>query len=177
MGDLTAAYCTVWHQDMALKLLRTILDRHLLRFIMKILSNRSFKSRPVRKKLVDYACSRMVYRKAQHYHLSCSTSFGISDIPTAVFQQYGYADDMALLYSHKGWQKVKQTLSRDMEDLTDFLQTRRFKLNTTKTTFTPFRLNNHGAQRQLNICIHGTTLPLSPHPKYLGVKLDRQLAY
>ena len=36
-------------------------------------------------------------------------------------------------------------------------------------------LNNHEAQRQLNICVHGTTIPHNPHPRYLGEKLDRQL--
>ena len=89
----------------------------------------------------------------------------ISNIPTTVSHQYGYADDMALLYSHKCWLKLEETLSRDMEDLADFLQTWRLKLNTTKTTSTPFHLSNHEAQRQLNICVHGTTLPHNPHPK------------
>ena len=41
--DLTAAYDTVWHQGLILKLLRTIPDRHLVRFIATcILANRSF---------------------------------------------------------------------------------------------------------------------------------------
>ena len=38
-------------------------------------------------------------------------------------------------------------------------------------------MNNHEAQRLLNICVHATTLPLNPHPRYLGVKLDRQPTY
>jgi len=40
--DLTAAYDTVWHQGLALKLLQTTPDRHLVRFIVNIISNRSF---------------------------------------------------------------------------------------------------------------------------------------
>ncbi|KAL7872832.1 hypothetical protein AOLI_G00119030 [Acnodon oligacanthus] len=40
--DLTAAYDTVWHHGLHLKLLRTILDRHMVRFIMEMLLNRSF---------------------------------------------------------------------------------------------------------------------------------------
>ena len=40
--DLTAAYDTVWHRGLHLKLLRTIPDRHMVRFIMEMLSNRSF---------------------------------------------------------------------------------------------------------------------------------------
>jgi len=40
--DLSAASDTVWHQGLALKLLQTIPDRHLVRFIVDIISNRSF---------------------------------------------------------------------------------------------------------------------------------------
>jgi len=37
--DLTAAYDTVWHQGLRLKLLRTTPDKHLVCFIMETLSN------------------------------------------------------------------------------------------------------------------------------------------
>ena len=40
--DLTAVYDTVWHQGLILKLLWTIPDHHLIRFLCVILSNRSF---------------------------------------------------------------------------------------------------------------------------------------
>ena len=40
--DLTAAYDTVWHRGLHLKLLRIIPDRHIVDFIMEMLSNRSF---------------------------------------------------------------------------------------------------------------------------------------
>ena len=40
--DLTAAYDTVWHLGLTLKLLRSVPDRHLVRFLCTILSNRSF---------------------------------------------------------------------------------------------------------------------------------------
>jgi len=54
--DLTAAaaYDTVWHQGLALKLLQTIPDRHLVRFIVEIISNRSFIL-----KTSDGQCSRL----------------------------------------------------------------------------------------------------------------------
>ena len=40
--DLTAAYDTVWRRGLHLKLLRIIPDRHMVGFIMEMLSNRSF---------------------------------------------------------------------------------------------------------------------------------------
>ena len=150
MVDLTAAYDTVWHQGLALKLLRTIPDRHLVHFIMNILSNRSFKL-----KTSTGQISRL--RILKNGLLQGSTlspilfNIYISDIPTTFSRQYSYADNNAFLNSHKCWPKVEETLSRDMENLADYLQTWTLKLNTTKTTSTPFHLNNHKAQRQLNI--------------------------
>ena len=40
--DLTGAYYTMWHRGLHRKLLRTIPDRHMVGFIMEMLSNRSF---------------------------------------------------------------------------------------------------------------------------------------
>ena len=171
MVSLTVAYDTAWHQGLVHKLLRTIPDRYLVRFIMKILSNRSFKL-----KTSAAQVSRLCKLKNGSPQVSTLSPIlfnnHISDISTTVSHQYGYADAMTLLYFHKCWQKVEETLSRDMENLADFLQTWRLKLNSTKTTSTPFHLNNHEAQKQLNICVHRTTLPHNPHPKYVGEKLD-----
>ena len=83
---------------------------------------------------------------------------------------------MALLYSDKCWPKLKK---RYLEIWRTLLISYKHgdKLNSSKTTSAPFHLNTHEAQRQLSICVHGTTLPHNPHPRYLGVKLDRQLTY
>ena len=40
--DLTAAYDTVWHRGLHLKLLQLIPDRHIVNFIMEMLRNRRF---------------------------------------------------------------------------------------------------------------------------------------
>ena len=41
--DLKAAYDSVWHQGLTLKLLQVVLDRQMMQFIVNILSNCSFK--------------------------------------------------------------------------------------------------------------------------------------
>ena len=38
--DLTAAYDTVWHRGLTLKLLRMLPDRHMVHFIVELISNR-----------------------------------------------------------------------------------------------------------------------------------------
>ena len=40
--DLTPAYDTVWHRGLTLKLLRMLPDRHMVHFIVELISNRSF---------------------------------------------------------------------------------------------------------------------------------------
>ena len=71
--DLSAAYDTVWQQGLALKLLRDIPDRHLVRFIITILSNRSFKLKPVLDKQSVYVHSRTMYHKDRRCHRSSLT--------------------------------------------------------------------------------------------------------
>ena len=40
--DLTAAYDTVWHRGLTCKLLRLLLNKHMIRMIMELVRNRSF---------------------------------------------------------------------------------------------------------------------------------------
>ena len=40
--DLTAAYDTVWHRGLTCKLLRLLLDKHMVRMIMELVQNQSF---------------------------------------------------------------------------------------------------------------------------------------
>ena len=40
--DLTAAYDTVWHRGLICKLLKLIPDRHMVSFIVQLISNRNF---------------------------------------------------------------------------------------------------------------------------------------
>ena len=40
--DLTAAYDTVWHRGLTCKLLRLLLDKHMVQMIMELVRNKSF---------------------------------------------------------------------------------------------------------------------------------------
>ena len=175
--DLTVAYDTVCHQGLTLKLLRGVPDRHLVRFICTILSNRSFilktcdgqSSRPRRLKNGVPQGSVLAPLLFNLY---------ISDLPYTTSRQYGYADDPALLHSDSNWTTVaKETLTSDMSQIAGYLKTWRLKLSVAKTSSTAFHLNTKEARRQLTVNVNGSPLPHNPTPTYLGVKLDRQLTY
>ena len=96
--DLTAAYDTVWHQGLILKLLRMVPDRHLVQVLSTIISNRSFIL-----KTSDGQVSRSRWLKngIPQGSVLAPTLFNvyISDLPETTSAQYGYADDLAFLYS------------------------------------------------------------------------------
>ena len=174
--DLTAAYDTVWHQGLTLKLLQTIPDRHPVRFIVEIISDRSFIL-----KTSDGQCSRL--RRLKNGVPQGPTlapmlfNIYIRDIPDTVSTQYCYADDLALLFSHKCWNEVEKVLSLDMQRVADYLSAWRLRLSTAKTTCTAFHLNNRESSRKLAVTVNGTTIPYTQNPTYLGVMPDRQLTF
>ena len=175
--NLTAAYDIVWHQGLAQKLLRIIPDRHLVRFIMNILSNRSFKLKTSVVQIGGFRILKSVLTQGLTLSPILFNTF-MSNIPTTVSNQYYYADDMALIYSHKRWPKVEETLSRDEENLADFLQTWRLKLiqkRKDNLDYFPFEQPRHTtATKHLRPWNHP---PHNSHPKYLAVKLDKLLTY
>ena len=103
---LTAAYDTVWLRGLHLKLLRMLPDRHMVSFVMELLTNRSFTLRTS-----DGQVSRLrrIHNGVPQGSTLAPTLFNIyiSDIPKTTSKQYGYADDLALLAAHKTWEKVK----------------------------------------------------------------------
>ena len=130
--DLTAAYDTVWHRGLHLKLLRTIPDRHMVRFIMEMLSNRSFvvhTSDGQRSRL-----RRMKNGVPQGSVLSPMLfNIYISDLPETTSRKYGYADDLAILLRRPSLKEVEEGLNKDMTILVDYLRKWRLQLSIGKT--------------------------------------------
>ena len=135
--DLTAAYDTVWHQGLRLKLQRMISNIHLTDFIMELLYTRSFvlftsdgqRSRP----------HRLKNGVAQGSVLA-PTLYNIytSDFPDTSSTRYMYADDVALTVSATQVKEVEAKLSVDMGIICKYLSNWRLKLSTTKTVSSIF---------------------------------------
>lgn len=174
--DLTAAYDTVWHRGLTLKLLRMLPDRHMVHFIVELISNRSFVL-----KTSDGQQSRLRRLKngVPQGSVLAPLLFNIyiHDLPDTISKKYGYADDLAILTTHREWKMIESTLSQDMNTLDTYLWKWRLKLSEGKTVSTVFHLFNKEAKRELNVHINKRRLEFQPTTTYLGVKLDRTLTY
>lgn len=174
--DLTAAYDTVWLRGLHMKLLETIPDKHMVSFIMEMLSNRSF-----RLHTSNGQSSRV--RKLKNGVPQGSVlapmlfNIYIHDLPATTSRKYGYADDLAILLSKSSWEAVEEGLSEDMNILSSYLKTWRLKLSVEKTVSTMFHLHNKEATREINIMVEDARLQSQSSPTYLGVKLDRTLSF
>ena len=107
---------TVWDQGVTLKLRQTIPDGHLARFIINVVSNRSF---ILKTSKGQCSCFRRPKNEVPQGSTLVPMFFNIyiSDISVTVSTQYGYADDLTHLFSRECWNEVEEVLSLDMQKL------------------------------------------------------------
>ena len=175
--DLTAAYDTVWHQGLRVKVQRMLTSNHLINFIMKLLYTRSFtlftsdgqKSRSF----------RLNNRVAQGSVLA-PTLYNIftADFPKISGNYFMYADDVAITYSASSIARVEENLSNDMKTICQYLYDWHLKLSQSKTVSSLFHLKNHLASKSVIVALdHNTILNCERYRTYLGITLDRCLTY
>ena len=174
--DLTAAYDTVWLRGLHMKLLETIPDKHLVGFIMELLSNRSFR---LHTSNGQSSRVRRLRNGVPQGSVLAPMLFNIYiyDLPLTTSRKYGYADDLAILLSRASWEAVEEGLTEDMNILSSYLKDWRLKLSVDKTVATMFHLYNREATREPNIMVDNARLQSQSSPTYLGVKLDRTLSF
>ena len=101
----------------------------------------------------------------------------ISDLPTTVSRKYTYTDDLAIMHADGDWQAVVMLQSKDMATVSEYRQTWKLKLSTTKSVLVVFHLNNKEARRELKVNHNNETLPFWSEPIYLARMFERTLTY
>ncbi|KAJ3615090.1 hypothetical protein NHX12_018658 [Muraenolepis orangiensis] len=148
----------------------------MVKFIMEMLSNRSFILRTS-----DGQRSRL--RRLRNGVPQGSVlspllfNIYIHDLPETTSRQYGYADDLAIMLRRTTWSAVEQGLNQDMGILAAYLRKWRLQLSTGKTVSAAYHLCNREAKRELSVSVDNKRLEHQLAPKYLGVRLDRTLSY
>jgi len=155
------------HSSLTCKLLRLLLDRHMVHMIMEMVGNRIFT-------LTTGNGQRSRFRRLKNGVPQGSDlalllfNIYISALPITISGKYANADDLAIMHADGDWHVVEGALTKDMATLGEYPQTWKLKLSTTKTVSSVFHLNNEEAKRELKVNINNETLPFCSEPKYLG---------
>ena len=173
--DLSAAYDTIWHRGLTLKLLKTLPSKDMVRVIMSMISQRRFHVHIGGKK----SRCRTLINSVPQGSVLVPLLFNLytHEIPPTTSKKYIYADDIALMTSQKGFLEIERVLSQDMGIIRTYFTNWRLKLNTTTTASSVFNLANRKADYELNISTCGENLQFERTPMYLVITLDRTLSY
>jgi hypothetical protein len=172
--DLTAAYDTVWHAGLLLKLSR-VLPRWVVEIIALFLRDRRFRVH------MGEACSswrRQSNGLPQGSVLSPSL-FNVytNDLPVTQSRKFVYADDICLGLQKKSFTEIEEGLNSDMGEMATYCRKWRLQPSVSKTVSCVFHLHNANAKRELDILLNGQRIRHDATPTYLGVTLDRSLSY
>ena len=146
--DLSAAYDTVNHRLLIRKLYDFTEDSPLCRVIQNMLSSRRF-------------------------YVELNNDQPLHDGT----RNFVYADDLCVTAQYPSFTEVEHTIEEALDELTTYYRSNSLRANPDKTQVTSFHLKNREAKRTLEVKWNNTDLENTPHPKYLGVTLDRTLSY
>jgi len=174
--DLTAAYDTVNHRLLLLKLAKMVRNTSTVRIIQSLLENRRF--------FVEMDGKRSRWRSQTNGlpqgSVLAPTLFNVytNDLPQFNnIRRFIYADDLGLTTQHKSFEVIERRLTAALNSLSVYYKNNFLNANPSKTQVCAFHLNNHQAKRQLNIVWNGKKLANEKFPVYLGVTMDRTLSY
>ena len=88
-----------------------------------------------------------------------------------------FADDTCIIYQSKKWKTLESDLNHDLKLCSEWLNANRLSLNVDKTKLLLFHSKKKKMDYEICIKINGSKLNPSDHVKYLGIFLDKNLAW
>lgn len=172
--DVAKAFDSVWHQGLISKLQQYGLPTQLCEIIKDFLSNRQFRVRVANEK----STWRPVRAGVPQGALISPLLYTLytADIQKPRFAELAqFADDTALVYSHRDFRCVSKRLERELEDISEYYAKWRLSLNKEKTE--AIMLSSRMRHTRRPIKFGSGHLEWSSSVRYLGVNLDRRLNF
>ena len=174
--DLTAAYDTVNHRNLLLKIARVTRNTKIVKVVASLLTNRRF--------FVEMDGRKSRWRTQKNGlpqgSVLAPTLFNIYTNDQPEFEnirRFIYADDLCLATQSHEFKTIEDRLSTSLKTLTQYYEENSLNANPGKTQVCAFHLNNQQAARKLNLSWNGKILENNSFPVYLGVTLDRTLSF
>ena len=174
--DLSAAYDTINHRKLILKVAKMVNNSNTVGIIRSILVNRRF--------FVEMDGKRSRWRNQKNGlpqgSVLSPVLFNIytNDIPCFdLVRRFIYADDLCIAAQADTFEELENILSEALKSLATYYTGAGLNANPGKTKVCAFHLKNHLAKRKLNINWQGKKLKHDDSPVYLGVTLDRTLSF
>ncbi len=174
--DLSAAYDTVNHRALLLKLSRMLQNSQLVRIIASLLENRRF--------FVEMDGRRSRWRNQRNGlpqgSVLAPLLFNVYTNDQPSFEnarRFIYADDLGIAAQSDSFEEVEATLTSCLTEIGQYYKTWYLNANPSKTQICAFHLKNSEADRKLKISWDGVELENQAYPVYLGVTLDRTLSF
>ena len=172
--DLTAAYDTVWHKGLLVKLSKC-LPCWAVSVIELPLGQRRF-----RVQMVEISSSwRMQKNGLPQQSVLTPTLFNlfINDLPATTSRIFIYADDICLAHQARKFEDLNTTINTDIDKISEFCKHWRLQPSVAKTVSSTFHLHNARINQELDIILNGKRLKHDNRPTYLGVTIDCTLTY
>ena len=127
--------------------------------------------------VADGESRRMACPRGVSSHQSCST-FTLMTSQSTMEHVTSYTQMIYVSQpSTPSFTEVETTIGDALDELTQYYRSNSLRANPDKTQVTAFHLRNKEDNRSLKVEWNRTELENTPHPKYLGVTVERTLSY
>ena len=176
--DFSKAYDTIWRQRLLLSLANLGIPPIYTLWLSAALLNRQAQ---VRFNGVLSGCKKMGQGLPQGsvlapilflFYINNLAGHLPADVTTSL-----YADDVAILASSTSLVEAQQRAQRAVDVVHEWSKGWKINLNGAKSELSTFSMSNADSSWRPNITINGTAVRFEPHPRLLGVILDRRLTF